>query len=73
MSSIWAFPDPGERRQQRGRQCWPGWSLSTSEGWPLDTLDPKLLMRLGPVLADELARLSDSSAVAAGTRVYVTG
>ena len=69
MSQAWSFPSP------HGPPEWPGWALSITAGRPLDSLDPKLLMRLGPALADELARLDAGAApggpIVPGGPVYI--
>ncbi|HOG47553.1 MAG TPA: hypothetical protein PLJ35_01050 [Anaerolineae bacterium] len=57
MSSIWAFPAPAREGAHRCPAVWPGWALSTFGGWALDELDPKLLMRLAPQLAEQLAAI----------------
>ncbi len=63
MSQAWRFPSP------HGEPPWPGWTLSTTAGWALAALDPKLLMRLAPELAERLAALEPHDAP--GGDVYV--
>lgn len=65
MSLTWSFPSPHGEPHSR-------WSLSPTHGWPLEGLDPKLLMRLGPELADRLASVAASRALApGGGEVYI--
>ncbi len=63
MSLTWSFPCP------HGEPC-NRWWLSPVAGRPLESIDPKLLMRLGDELADRLAAI-EPGRTPGGSEVYI--
>ncbi len=58
MSSVWSFPAPSPGGAGRAGRA--------GEVWPLDGLEPRVLMMLGPELRRMLDRLQPGAVVAVG-------